>query len=142
MGELEEIKKLLETTLSTITSNLSLHQSMILQLQKENLDLKETIKKQSQLSNTNISPMHTDPLKSEVLTKFKRNKRRLIKNKILETIKLKQLSIPEIKEIVVDQFQYCSKASFYRYVEELKQKDFIHIGTNNVAKIKPLVEVV
>lgn len=140
MGELEEIKRLLETTLSTITSNLSLHQNMISQLQKENQELKEIINNQS--SKPKSSLIQTDQLKSEVLIKFKRNKRRLIKNKILETIKLKELSIPEIKEVVVDQFQYCSKASFYRYIEELKQKDFIHIGTNNVAKIKPLVEVV
>ncbi|MCB9358696.1 hypothetical protein H6503_02080 [Candidatus Woesearchaeota archaeon] len=128
MGELEEIKKLLENTLSSMSQNIVSHQQMILQLQKENQELKSMIKER-------------DPLKKEVITSYKRNKRRLIKNKILETIKLKQLSIPEIKDIIVDQHNYCSKASFYRYIEELKQKDYIHI-TNNTARIKPLVEVV
>ncbi len=82
-----------------------------------------------------------DPLQAEVINKFKRNKKRLIKNKILETIKSRILSIPEIKEVIVDQNKYCSKASFYRYIEELKQHDFIHVN-NNTVKIKPLVEVV
>ena len=63
MGELEEIKKLLETTLSTITSNLSLHQRMILKLQKENLDLKETIKKQSTELNTSINENRSETSK-------------------------------------------------------------------------------
>jgi len=134
MGELEEIKKLLETTMSSITSNLSMHQQMIAQLQKENQELKQML--------TNQSSKKTDPLKTEVISKFKRNKKRLIKNKILETIKFKQLSIPEIKEIVVDLHSYCSKASFYRYIEELKREDFIHITNSNMVKIKPLVEVV
>ncbi|MFT4303217.1 MAG: hypothetical protein ACMXYG_01510 [Candidatus Woesearchaeota archaeon] len=128
MGELQEIKRLLETTLSSISQNMAMQQQMILQLQKENQKLKQLMKEK-------------DPLKKEIITTYKRNKKRLIKNKILETIKLKQLSIPEIKDIVVDQYNYCSKATFYRYIEELKRKDYIQI-TNNTARIKPLVEVV
>lgn len=82
-----------------------------------------------------------DPLRAEVITKFKRNKKLILKNKILEVIKSNLLSIPELKDVIVDQYRYCSKASFYRYIEELKQHDFIHIS-NNTIKIKPLVEVV
>jgi len=134
MGELEEIKELLQTTLSSVNTNLNIHQQMISQLQRENNELKQMLMNKQQ--------SRKDVLKTEVLSKFKRNKKRLIKNKILETIKFKQISIPEIKEIIVDQNQYCSKASFYRYIEELRQKDFIHITSSNIAKIKPLVEVV
>ena len=134
MGELEEIKELLQATLSSVNSNLNTHQQMITQLQKENQELKHMLMDKSQNKK--------DVLKTEILSKFKRNKKRLIKNKILETIKFKQVSVPEIKEIIVDLNQYCSKASFYRYIEELRQKDFIHINSSNIAKIKPLVEVV
>lgn len=132
MGELEEVKELLKTTLSSITANMEIQNAMISQLQAENRELKEMIKNKNHATN---------PLQAEVMSKFKRNKKLLIKNKILEVIKSKELSIPELKEIVVDQFNYCSKASFYRYVEELKHHDFIHIG-NNIVKIKPMVEVV
>jgi len=136
MGELDDIRKLLETTLSSISGNMALHQQMILDLQRENNHLKD------QLASIISKPKERDPLQSEVMNKFRRNKKRLIKNKILETIKSRELPIPEIKEIVVDQLCYCSKASFYRYIEELKQHDFIHITDENVARIKPLVEVV
>jgi hypothetical protein len=137
MGDLEDIKTLLETTLSSLTSSITLHQSLILQLQRENQELKQ------QLSHViSKERIPKDPLQAEVITKFKRNKRRLIKNKILETVKQKELSIPEIKEIVVDQYKYCSKASFYRYIEELKQHDFILVTGENMVRIKPLVEVV
>lgn len=131
MGDLEDIKELLQATLSAINSNLAIHQQMIMQLQNENKELKQLMQ----------SKHNTNPLQKEVLTKFKRNKKRIIKNKILETIKFKNLSIPEIKEIIVDQMNYCSKASFYRYIEELNRQDFIHIA-NNTVKIKPLVEAI
>jgi hypothetical protein len=96
---------------------------------------------QKEFNINNENTRNYDPLKAEVITKFKRNKKLILKNKILETIKSHILSIPELKDIIVDQYRYCSKASFYRYIEELKQHDFIHIS-NNTIKIKPLVEVV
>jgi len=133
MGDLEEIKMLLQTTVTSINSNLSMHQQMIMQLQKENQELKQLLIQKTKPKQ--------DLLQKEVITSFRRNKKRLIKNKILETIKFKNISIPEIKEIVVDRQSYCSKATFYRYIEELKRDDFIHIA-NNTARIKPLVEVV
>jgi hypothetical protein len=137
MGELEDIKLLLQSTLTAINSNLAIHQQMILQLQQENKELKQLVIQKQEISYK----QETNPLQKEVLSKFKRNKKRLIKNKILETIKFKHLSIPEIKEVIVDQFNYCSKATFYRYIEELSRQDFIHISDNRV-KIKPLVEAI
>jgi hypothetical protein len=139
MGELEDIKQLLQSTLTAINTNLTIHQQMIMQLQEENKELKNIINKK-QYPQNNLRE-NTNPLQKEILFKFKRNKKRLIKNKILETIKFKQLSIPEIKEIIVDQAKYCSKASFYRYIDELSRQDFIHIR-NNTVKIKPLVEAI
>jgi DNA-binding transcriptional regulator WhiA len=142
MGALEDIRSLLETNLLSINNSLQLHQQIILNLQTENTQLKESI--QQLIQKTNEIPSHpkSDPLKAEIINKFRRNKKLMIKNKIIETIRYTQLSVPEIKEIVVDQHNYCSKATFYRYIEELKKHDFIHINSKNIAKIKPLVEVV
>lgn len=163
MGEISEIKELLKTTIEAMNSNIKFQQDMISQLQEDNRLLRNqlnnvlinqipSIASQSptniQTNQSNIQsntyceyPIQHDPLKAEVINKFKRNKKRIIKKKILETIKSETLSIPEIKEIIVDQYKYCSKASFYRYIEELKTHDFIHIN-KNIVKIKPLVEVI
>ena len=136
MGDFDQIRSLLETSLSSINQTLQIHQQTILNLQKENQELRDVIRGLS----TKKGP---DPLVSEVMSTFKRNKKRIIKNKIIEEIRIhSHLTIPEIKEVIVDQHNYCSKATFYRYIEELKRHDFIHITEHNIAKIKPLVESV
>lgn len=61
-----------------------------------------------------------NPLKSELLRKFNKNKKSLIKQKILEALKTKPASISDLKYYIVDQLGYCSKASFYRYISEMK----------------------
>ena len=165
MGEINEIKELLKTTIEAMTNNIKFQQEMIMQLQNDNRLLRTQLNdfiSQKTHSNNNLQEIfasninnnisinqatkthhhpHHNPLEAEMLNKFKRNKKRLIKNKIIDTIRSKILSIPEIKEIIVDQHKYCSKASFYRYIEELKRHDFILVN-NNTVKIKPLVEVV
>jgi hypothetical protein len=139
MGDYDEIKTLLQITLTSVNNNLTTQQQMITQLQQENQELKRMV---HELTKARGITTLKNPLENEVISKFKRNKKRMIKNKILETIKDSALSIPEIKEVVVDQFKYCSKATFYRYIEELKRHDFIHINEQEIVKIKPMVDVV
>ena len=70
-------------------------------------------------------------LKDEFVRKFERKRKDLIKQKIIELVKAQELTIPEIKEVVVDKECYCSKATFYRYIERLqntKELDFIEIN--------------
>ena len=62
-----------------------------------------------------------DTLKSEFLRKFNKSKKTVIKQKILETIRIKPLTLPDLKYYIVNQLEYCSKASFYRYIEEMKE---------------------
>ena len=64
-------------------------------------------------------------LKKEMLQKFEKNKKDIIKNKIQYAIENKNMTLPELKEFIVDQNQYCSKASFYRYFTELKNQQQI-----------------
>ena len=69
-----------------------------------------------------ISRLETQPqdrLKVEVMTKFNRNKKNIIKKKIMDL--MDRLEVAEIKDVIVDQQRYCSKATFYRYVEEIKK---------------------
>ena len=96
--------------------------------------LKSLIQEIQQLKNnpSNIAhntkiPNSPDKLKQEMISKVKRNRKGIIKTKILELIETERYSIPEIKESIVDQDNYCSKATFYRYISELK---------NNIEEIK------
>jgi len=61
-----------------------------------------------------------DNLKSEVLRKFSRSRKNIIKQKIAETIRQKPMNLADLKFYMVDQLDYCSKASFYRYIDEMK----------------------
>lgn len=62
-----------------------------------------------------------DNLKSEIMFKFRRTRQQIIKQKIMDTCSTKQVTVPELKFIIVDQLSYCSKASFYRYLNEMEE---------------------
>ncbi len=79
-------------------------------IKKENLELKKRV--------IELESVKKDKLKEEFLRKFERKKREIIKQKILE-LSQQGFSIPEIKDIIVDRENYCSKATFYRYIEKL-----------------------
>lgn len=69
-------------------------------------------------------------LEKEIMKKFNRSKKDIIKHKILEVMKTQQVTVPELKEVIVDQEEYCSKASFYRYLEEMK--NLVKVKKNRV----------
>ena len=72
-------------------------------------------------------------LKSEFDRKFRKNKKQIIKQKILESAKTTPI-LADLKYYIVNQLEYCSKASFYRYIEEMK--DTIEIKDNIVHLIE------
>jgi hypothetical protein len=74
-----------------------------------------------------------DSLKSEFERKFRKNKKEIIKQKILESAKTTPI-LADLKYYIVDQLEYCSKASFYRYIEEMK--DIIEVKNNIVYLIE------
>ncbi len=59
---------------------------------------------------------------------------KLVESKIYDLIKEKGMILSDLKFLIVDQLNYCSKASFYRHIENLKNKGLILIsgrGKNN-----------
>jgi hypothetical protein len=74
-----------------------------------------------------------------LLKKLNKKRKIIIKNRIHLLAEQKNLSLPEIKEILVDEEGLCSKATFYRYIELMKKKgliDFVKINDIEVvAKI-------
>ncbi len=123
MGEVDELKEFLQATFVKLKENVDLNQKQINVLMEENRRLNDTV---SNLSNQ-IKRQKEDKLKKEVMHKFRRHKKEMIKHKIIETIRVKRILLPELKEIIVDQMGYCSKATFYRYYEELRKEGTISV---------------
>lgn len=65
-----------------------------------------------------LSPQK-DPIQAEVLWRLRRTRREFVYKKIIELLHTKQRELAELKYLIVDQGKYCSKATFYRYVDEL-----------------------
>ncbi len=66
-----------------------------------------------------------DGLKSDLLKSFQRNRKNLIKQQILGEMQKGEHSKLDLRDVIVEQKKYCSKASFYRYVEELELENII-----------------
>ena len=64
-------------------------------------------------------------LEEEALSAVTKNRREIIKQKILGVASKGQMTAKRIKEVIVDRHHYCSKATFYRYLQELKQQERI-----------------
>lgn len=59
-----------------------------------------------------------------IIRRFNRKRKSIIQNRI-QNLASRNLSISDIKEIIVEQEQLCSRASFYRYINNLKNKQKI-----------------
>lgn len=91
----------------------------IKKLREENEFLREQVRSLSILPQTTIEK---PVLEQEVAKKLNRNKKEVIKQKILGLLE-QGIPVIEVKDKIVDQQKYCAKASFYRYIEELKRED-------------------
>lgn len=71
-------------------------------------------------------------LELEAIKSVAKNKKTIIKQKILAIASKQRTTSKQVKEIIVDKYKYCSKATFYRYVGELKQQHKLEtISVNN-----------
>ncbi len=119
MGEIDELKHNLRVSFSRMKEDINDNKSKIDQLIELNQQLtKELIELKNQLSGNK-------GLKSELMETYERNKKSIIKQRILNLINTREYSKAELKHVIVDQKDYCSKASFYRYINEMSEKDII-----------------
>lgn len=123
MNEINELKELLQLNFIKIKDDVDRNQRQIDILIEENNKLRNTVSTLAQ----QLASQKEDKLKKEVIHKFRRHKKEIIKNKIMEAVRLKRIMLPELKEIIVDQMTYCSKATFYRYYDELRKDGTISI---------------
>ncbi|MAE13706.1 hypothetical protein CMO92_04005 [Candidatus Woesearchaeota archaeon] len=142
MGEIDQLKEQLRDSFSRIKKEMSQKDLEIARLRtdvemvKQNLIPKEEMKELIFEAITRaLNKKEEAPLKEELLKRFEKNKKEIIKQKIIELIAEKQdISISELKEQMVMQ-KYCSKASFYRYLRELQEIgriDFMEINKKKI----------
>jgi hypothetical protein len=117
-AELDELKHNLKVSFSRMKEDIHFNREQVEDLVKANRMLLEQV---SSLKDE-IKALKERPkgLKTELIRSLARNQKALIKQRILELVNQGRFSIPELKERIVDDRNYCSKASFYRYIEELK----------------------
>ena len=128
MGDSEFFKTAIKDSFHNIKKDILKIQNSIDELKEENSILKNKI-------NFLEKKIKKDNLKKEIVNKIDKNKKNIIKEKIIEMIQFKNSPISYIKEIIVDQQEYCSKASFYRYIEELKKEKKLNQISINKQKV-------
>ncbi len=80
-----------------------------------------------------------DPLKEKLVKKYKKGKKVVIKQKILDIALEKEMSLAVVRDTIVIDLRYCSRATFYRYFEELKREDLLEtISINGLEIVKIL----
>ena len=125
-----------------------------LELKEENLKLRETIldlkQEISQIKNNFENPKKEmieketydkkDSYKSLFEFRLKKNKKEILKQKILEIVKEK-LDLSELKFLFVDFNKYSSKATFYSYLKELEFENRIKIEKTRNSSIVSNLEI-
>jgi hypothetical protein len=116
-----EHKKILEENLDLKKKNTGkLDRELISQIIKETMD-------KLQKRKTGV----TDNL----VKKINKNRKSILKNRIQMLAEQKKLSVSEIKDVLVDHEGLCSKATFYRYIEKMKDKGLIDLVKINDSEV-------
>jgi hypothetical protein len=133
--------------ISNLKSELDLLKKENKKILEENQELKKRIisNKDAPMGKETISDIVAETVKNLQLTKKSSNdpflkkinkkKKVYITNRIQLIAEQKSHSLPDLKELIVDQEGLCSKATFYRYIERMKKKqiiDFIKIEDEEV----------
>ena len=75
-------------------------------------------------------------IKEKIIKKLTRNSKEYVKSLILSYIKkYEKISALQLKEIVVDEQNFCSKSSFYRLLDEIEQLDDIGVIKQGKEKV-------
>jgi len=125
--ELASLKKELRTLQETCSAT----QSQInLSLKEQKNTPCEQDGKPSERENTKAPAIFSaetkkDSLKEDLLKAYERNRKNIIKEQILSEAKKGGMTKIALRDLVVDQKKYCSKASFYRYMDELELQGLI-----------------
>ena len=110
------------------------HQAQVVEVQKEsprevNADLSHIEKRLERLEQKKAS------IKEKIIKKITRNSKEYVKSVMLSYIrKYEKISALQLKEMIVDEQNFCSKSSFYRLLEEIEQLEEIGVVKNGKEK--------
>lgn len=128
-----DISEQLSMTLEMMREAMRRNEETMRVLMEENQRLRQDL---AQLRQEVRSGPPENPLQDEVMRKYKRKKKDIIQSKILDVAQKREIPLPELKEIIVDEHRYCSRATFYRYV-----KDIVSEGKAQVVDDRLVVDV-
>ena len=111
-----DISEQLSLTLEMMRETMRRNEETMLILMEENQRLRQDL---TQLRQEVRGAPAQSPLQDEVMRKYKRKRPDLIKSKIIDVAQKREIPLPELKEIIVDEHRYCSRATFYRYVNKI-----------------------
>jgi hypothetical protein len=138
----------LQSTLSAMKKQLEENTIRIKGLEKENQKLKEKLSlNTAEIISKTIKESVREALggkkglEKEMQNKFNRNKRNILKHKILDIVGSRSITIGELKDILVDEQAYCSRATFYRYLDSLVKRNLVQIVEIDEQKIVALTAV-
>jgi hypothetical protein len=126
---LDELKHNLRVSFSRMKEDIHFNRQQVEDILKANKVLLEQIT----LLKDEIKELKSRPkgLKTELMRGLARNQKAIIKQRIVGMVAEARYSIPELKERIVDDKNYCSKASFYRYLEEMRSEGMIDCAEIN-----------
>ena len=119
--KLEPQETLEETILEEEITN-SDNQHLTQELQNFEEDKYILLDEPEESEKNNITVSYKDPLEQEIVKNIAKNKKTIIKQKILAIASKQRTTSKQVKEFIVDKYKYCSKATFYRYLSELKRQ--------------------
>lgn len=115
-----------------------LHEEIFDLKQEQKKMLEENITLRNNSDNVNFMPMISDVVKEtlknikpkntfdeNLIKKFNKKRKSIIISRIKNLAANKNLTIPEIKDTIVDTESLCSKATFYRYLDKLKKRKMV-----------------
>lgn len=123
--ELEELKYNLKVSFSRMKNDIQDNKEKISKLLEINQQLTNEIQKLHKSLDKGSDS------KSELARQFNRNKKSIIQQRIIDLVQKAEYNLPDLKRIIVDQKRYCSKATFYRYINELEESKLLNTAEVN-----------
>ena len=116
---------------SNVKKDMGYHMQFIEELREENLILRQKIESMKiesidpEMLREMVKKIAGDRKESksqshEITIKIDKHSRNAIKDEMLLLVEKRQVTLSDLKEIIVDINRYCSKATFYRYYDELR----------------------
>jgi hypothetical protein len=98
----------------------------LLKLKKPSSENNTLTKEQiAEIVRETLSQVKKNSLSDSIVRKINKKRKSITLNRIIVLAEQKNLSVPQIKDAIVEEEGLCSKATFYRYIERLKEKGII-----------------